>query len=67
MYDPGVSGGDGNGKAITMLGCAGGLKGTYDLAHNSRMAFLVLGYRLVWHCPSAWQLWGVGKLTRLHW
>jgi hypothetical protein len=27
MYDPGVFGGEGNGKAGTVLGCAGGIGG----------------------------------------
>jgi hypothetical protein len=52
-YDPGVFGGVGKGKAGTVLGCAGGLEGTYDLVRNFRRGFLVLGCRLVLHCLSA--------------
>jgi hypothetical protein len=59
IYDPGVFGGEGNGKAGTVLGCAGGLKGTYDLVRNFRRGFLVLECRPVLHCLSAWPKLGL--------
>jgi hypothetical protein len=53
MYDPGVFGGVGKGKAGTVLGCAGGVGGTYDLVRSFHRGFLVLGCRPELRYPSA--------------